>query len=194
MSSKREPVDRDAFQEVIDRLARALGVSSNKQVAEALGLTASNVGERKTRGALPRRQIDALCDRVGLNPRWVYTGQGAQHAAARPPPLPGALAPPASVAGAGHSRVAREPHSPLEDQMSVMRLRGPYAPPIDDRLLVRAIEVVERALAARSVTLEPARRARLIGALYEMSVKTGLVNLDAVEPLLAAALCDPQGE
>lgn len=80
------------------------------------------------------------------------------------------------------------------DPLKTPLVRGPYAPPIDDRLLVRAIEVVERALAARSVTLEPARRARLIGALYEMSVKTGLVNLDAVEPLLAAALCDPQGE
>lgn len=188
MSSKREPVDRDAFQEVIDRLARALGVSSNKQVAEALGLTASTVGERKTRGALPRRQIDALCDRVGLNPRWVYTGQGAQHAAAVPPPLPGALAPPASVAGAGHFRVAREPHSSLEDQMSVMRLRGPYAPPVDNELLTRTIAAVEHALTERGGTLEPAKRARLIASLYDFSCQFGVVSERHIGPLVDLAL------
>lgn len=64
------------FQAVIDRLKRAMGVQTNKAVAEGLGLTASNLGERKTRGALPTREIDAYCAESHVNRDWVYGGVG----------------------------------------------------------------------------------------------------------------------
>lgn len=65
-----------AFQEVIDRIKAARGLQTNREVAELLGLTASNLGERKSRGALPRAEIDELCKAARLNPEWLYEGRG----------------------------------------------------------------------------------------------------------------------
>lgn len=64
------------FQEVVDRLKAALHVKTNKQVAEALGMTAGNLAEKKTRNALPMEQIEAACEQARINREWLLFGRG----------------------------------------------------------------------------------------------------------------------
>ena len=156
--------DASSFQAVINRLKEALGVKTNREVAIALGITPSNLGERKTRNALPREQIDELCDRMGESPTWVYTGAGRRQAVGRPAPEP--------VIGAVGQLVVQMP-------------RGTYAPPLNGRLLASSIVAMEEALRERGLGLDATMRAKLVSALYEMSLRDGRVNPGAIQPLIS---------
>lgn len=155
------------FQSVIDRLKVQLGLPSNKAVAEAMGLTASNLGERKTRDALPVTQIEALCRARGINAGWVFEGVGQ-------PLLPTGLRPAPAVAVRPQQHAAMEPP-------------GRYAPPLDVDLMSRAIEAVELALDRQGLRLGAIKRSRLYKVAYEMSLTSGTVSPQLVTSLLDLA-------
>jgi hypothetical protein len=68
-----------SFQQVIDRLLAVLRLSTEKDLAKALGMKATAFSGRKVRGALPKDQIDRLLRRHKLSPAYVYEGTGPHH-------------------------------------------------------------------------------------------------------------------
>ena len=67
------------FAEVIDRLKLVLDISSDRELAPALGIGYSTLTMRKTRNSLPKKAIDALIEREQLNPEFIYYGTGSVH-------------------------------------------------------------------------------------------------------------------
>lgn len=66
------------FGPVIERLKAALGLRTDKDVADALGMKASTFGERRKRGTLPFEELLRLADSRNVDLRWLLTGrQGA---------------------------------------------------------------------------------------------------------------------
>lgn len=70
----------NSFQGVIDRLRVASTLPSEQALAERLGLKRSAFTVRKSRGSLPRTEIDAFIAAQGLNSEWVYEGRGTMFA------------------------------------------------------------------------------------------------------------------
>lgn len=70
------PEKKAGFLEVTERLKMALDISSDVKLAAALGLKQSTWSTSKTRGTLPVGAIDALIERQGLNPEFIYNGTG----------------------------------------------------------------------------------------------------------------------
>lgn len=64
------------FEAVANRLRSVLGLTSDKELAERLGFKYGSFAARKSRGALPHKEIDQLCDAAGLNSEWVFDGTG----------------------------------------------------------------------------------------------------------------------
>lgn len=67
------------FLECSKRLALALSVTDDVQVAAHLGLSKTAFNNRKKRGSLPHKEIDALILSEGLNPEFIYQGIGSVH-------------------------------------------------------------------------------------------------------------------
>lgn len=70
------PEKTAGFLEVAERLKMALDISSDVKLAAALGLKQSTWSTSKTRGTLPIGAINALIEREGLNPEFIYKGTG----------------------------------------------------------------------------------------------------------------------
>jgi len=157
--STRNATSPADFQQVIDRLKEVLALPTNKAVAELLGLTASNLGERKNRAALPVEQIEQLCRQRGIRLEWVFDG----------------LQPALESGGLRVEEGAPPAYS------------RPLAPPLDRDLMSACIEAVEVALELGGQRLPADRRARLVGALYEFSLPQGQVNRKALPILLSLA-------
>lgn len=167
------------FQAVIDRLKVALGVESNRSVADHLGMSSSNLGERKNRGALPSALIQLLCQEQGINYGWVMSGVGEMRD--RPPSR--------EVASKGGALQAREPLPEYGRPTPAPPVRAsPFgARKLDDSqrdLLEAALGAVELELERRNISLPADRRTRLVWALYQMSLPTGQVPDHAVRPLV----------
>lgn len=65
------------FQKVVDRLQISLGINSETDLGKLLGFTQSAWSTRKMRDSLPRAQIDALIAAEGINPHFIYQGEGS---------------------------------------------------------------------------------------------------------------------
>jgi transcriptional regulator with XRE-family HTH domain len=73
-------VDKNVgFLGVANRLRLALDLPSEAQLAERLGMKQSAWSTRKTRDQLPIKEIDALISAEGLNPEFIYKGDGSVH-------------------------------------------------------------------------------------------------------------------
>lgn len=70
----------DTFEAIAERLKTALGLAQDKHLAGALGLAPNTLHNRKARNSPPHEQIDVVCAAAGLNPNWVYRGEGAIYA------------------------------------------------------------------------------------------------------------------
>lgn len=65
------------FEESALRLKQQLKVTEDKQVAEALGMSATAWTMRKRRGSFPMTEVRALAQQrpeLGLDPEWIITG------------------------------------------------------------------------------------------------------------------------
>ena len=62
--------------EILDRLALALGMTSDVELAEALGVGRSTVGVWKSRGTIPIRHFIDLAKRSSLDLNWLLLGEG----------------------------------------------------------------------------------------------------------------------
>ena len=67
----------DFFEEAALRLKQQLKVKDDKEVAAALGMSASALNMRKKRGNFPIKEVFALAAQrpeLGLDPDWIVTG------------------------------------------------------------------------------------------------------------------------
>jgi transcriptional regulator with XRE-family HTH domain len=71
----------DFFEEVTLRLKQQLKVTDDKEVAAALGMSASALNMRKKRGNFPTKEVFALAAQrpeLGLDPDWIVTGSSTR--------------------------------------------------------------------------------------------------------------------
>lgn len=73
-------MDFDSVAAVVLRLRDALQIPSDKLLAEYLGLAPNTLHNRIKRNSLPEELIAAACESRGLNPDWVYRGEGEIYA------------------------------------------------------------------------------------------------------------------
>jgi SOS-response transcriptional repressor LexA len=66
-----------AFKEFFDRLQRATDISSQMDLARALGLNRSAITQAKLRDAVPQKWVLTLARRYSLSPDWLEFGAGA---------------------------------------------------------------------------------------------------------------------
>ncbi len=85
-----------SFDPFFRRVAHALGIDSQQQLAVLLGVNRSAVTQAKRRDAVPDKWMHILARDYGLRPEWLATGRGAAqqgaqqaHAAPPAPPQPG---------------------------------------------------------------------------------------------------------
>jgi transcriptional regulator with XRE-family HTH domain len=62
---------------VMERLAKSLKITQDKELAEALGMSASNLSNRKRTESIPWENVCHLCISRGVNIDWVLTGEGS---------------------------------------------------------------------------------------------------------------------
>lgn len=62
--------------EVLERLKVALNLPDEASLAPLLGMSRTALNNRKVRGSMPAENIDALVEREGLNPEFIYNGTG----------------------------------------------------------------------------------------------------------------------
>lgn len=62
--------------EVLERLKVALNLPDEASLAPLLGMSRTALNNRKVRGSMPTGNIDALVEREGLNPEFIYNGTG----------------------------------------------------------------------------------------------------------------------
>lgn len=65
------------FKTYWDRVSRALSISSQQELAEALGVNRSAVTQAKRRNVIPDKWTLKLVRDYGLEPLWLETGQGS---------------------------------------------------------------------------------------------------------------------
>lgn len=66
------------FDAVLSRIKQAMGFTTDAQVAEFIGMSASGLGNRKRAGSIPFEAICTACAARGVNIDWVLTGVGAR--------------------------------------------------------------------------------------------------------------------
>ena len=89
-------LDLVSFEQRLLRLKQALGVRTDQEVAEALGMTKAALSDRKRRKAFPEDRLFTLAARrpeLGIDPHWVMHGKSAaQSVAGRLEAFPSRLA------------------------------------------------------------------------------------------------------
>ena len=132
--------------EQIDRMMRAGGFDHQKRLAEALGVSSSVLSTAKSRKILPQSVLFAARDKLGLEPRWIKTGEPPMYTVWDPRRQ--------EEESAFVRRAARERR--MDDARRVLALENGYA---------------EHAVLARMVTIDTAKllecTATALNRLYE---------------------------
>ncbi len=68
------------FESILSRIFSATGISSQIELANALGINRSAITQARNKNAVPDKWILQLYRSFGLNPEWVETGTGATFA------------------------------------------------------------------------------------------------------------------
>lgn len=74
MSTKKDC--KSNFQEIIDRLRQVSGLTNEYEIAELLGFKKDSFAARKSRGSLPKKEIELACASHGWSHEWIMTGKG----------------------------------------------------------------------------------------------------------------------
>lgn len=142
------------------RLKQVLGVTEDREVAEALGMTKAAFSERKRRDSFPEDKLRALVSRrpnLALDPQYVLTG-----------------------ARSGSSPVDAPVPQRVAKIVEGLKL-GQYRPPIDSALFGRCIAAVDAGLARRGVKLDDEHRGRVYLGMYDLAVDSGNLTDQLVE-------------
>ncbi len=67
------------FATFFDRIMEVVGIRSQRELAEALGISRSSVSSAKSRGSVPPRWILKLAQDHKINTDWLLTGMGDRH-------------------------------------------------------------------------------------------------------------------
>ena len=73
----QEKISHIEIKKILDRLRVALAVTTDTELAEALGVKQNTISTWRTRGSLDFSLIISKCDRIDLN--WLFLGQGVAH-------------------------------------------------------------------------------------------------------------------
>ncbi len=65
-----------SFETILNRIYEATGISSQTELAAALGVNRSAITQARKKNAVPDKWILQLYRRFGLNPDWMETGSG----------------------------------------------------------------------------------------------------------------------
>lgn len=78
---------RDSYEAALERMFLVLGVRTQVQAAQALGVRQSSVSDAKKRRSIPATWLLQMARR-GINPDWILTGDGPRYlVASETPPL-----------------------------------------------------------------------------------------------------------
>ena len=67
---------RHDFDQVVERIFKATGISSQTELARMLAVNRSAVTQARKKGCVPDRWLLLLYKEFGLNPEWLETGVG----------------------------------------------------------------------------------------------------------------------
>ena len=67
------------FSEAYARMCEILGVRTQVELAETLGIRQSSISDAKRRDAVPACWLLTLLERYQINPSWLLTGAGAKY-------------------------------------------------------------------------------------------------------------------
>lgn len=69
-----------SFADAYKRILNATGAKSQVELADILDVRQSSISDAMSRGGgIPANWLVALVEKFSLNPRWIKTGEGAQH-------------------------------------------------------------------------------------------------------------------
>lgn len=66
------------FAEAMGRIQLVTGCRTQSELAKFLGIRQSSVADAKKRGNIPSDWLLTLCRKLGVNPDWISTGEGAK--------------------------------------------------------------------------------------------------------------------
>lgn len=69
-------MSRTRFEHFFQRVSQALGITSQQELAQILGVNRSAVTQAKHRDAVPDKWLHKLAHDYGLRPQWLATGAG----------------------------------------------------------------------------------------------------------------------
>ena len=64
---------------IINRIKEAFKVRTNKELAEKLGTSLSNIDNWKKRNSIPQKYILLTSQMTNINPDWLLTGEGEMY-------------------------------------------------------------------------------------------------------------------
>ncbi|WP_072670529.1 helix-turn-helix domain-containing protein [Vibrio injensis] len=79
MSTDKSTNEDHRFEEVMRRVLEVVGGSSQRQAAQALGMSAGDLGNRKARAKLPWDQLYEFARSHSVSVDWLLTGEGEMY-------------------------------------------------------------------------------------------------------------------
>lgn len=79
MQQQKTTIKESLFDAVTERMQQVLNTDKQKDVADALGISPGDFGNRKKREKLPYEQIVEWASKRNVNINWLFTGSGEIH-------------------------------------------------------------------------------------------------------------------
>ncbi|SBW07786.1 Bacteriophage CI repressor helix-turn-helix domain-containing protein [uncultured delta proteobacterium] len=71
-------ISREQFEQAMARLADALGITTQSELAEKMGIRQSSVADAKKRGGIPDSWLLKMVCTYHINPLWIVHGAGSK--------------------------------------------------------------------------------------------------------------------
>jgi hypothetical protein len=115
--------DRALFEERMGRIMKELGVRTQVQLAEKIGVRQSSISDAKRRGSLPSDWLLKIWRETGVSPAWILDGEACGHKYAVASDKAGELVNAAEIRAGIEAQVRAEVDN-LDAGELIQRLRG----------------------------------------------------------------------
>ncbi|MEZ7197050.1 helix-turn-helix domain-containing protein [Pseudodesulfovibrio karagichevae] len=115
--------DRALFEERMGRIMKELGVRTQVQLAEKIGVRQSSISDAKRRGSIPSDWLLRIWNETGVSPAWILDGDGCGHKFAVASDKAGELVNAAEIRAGIEAQVRAEVDN-LDAGELIRRLRG----------------------------------------------------------------------
>jgi len=150
------------FEEILERLRHASLSTSDRQLADILGIDRQNITAAKKKKRIPPNWIIKIGEQFGVSFDWLVYGTGAMHRGDEREESRG-----------GSESLGSRPGSKEESRR-----------PVKPEILREVIIGIEKFMEARNVILAHEKKAELTLVLYEMFLASGEVEPDILERYL----------